>query len=628
MARVTLQEYCDEARELISSGAYEEAIAVCRHILQRYPKHIRTYQILGEACLEMGEFEEATDIFKRILERADPENFVAHAGLGILCEEKGQIAEAIWYVERAFEVAPNNEEIRNALRRLYAKRDGTQQTRIKMNKAALARLYARGGQYRQAIEGFRALLGVEANRDRMDLKVALAETLWRDGRREQAAELARDILQTSPDCLKAILLLSMMEFEKGRDDQGSVILAKARGLDPENRAAQALFGESSLLPPSAVKITRIEEAQEAQVAPFEGGEAAVGIAEEGAAVVPVAEEPAIAEEEAEVEAVLTEVAEAEVPPAEEEAAAVAVAEEEGIPEEELEAEAMPTEVAEAEVPPAEEEAAVVAVAGEAVIPEEELEAEAMRMEVAEEEAAPTAVAEEEVILEDELEAEAMPTEVTKEEAAEVAVEEEEVIPEKEQEAEAVPGEVAEEELKAETMPSEVAEKEAAEVAVAEEEVTPEKVLEAEAMSTQVAEPAVPLAEEEARDVAVPEEGVSREEARLASAAIAPAPLSDVERYKLRLEQRPKDDETRLALARAYREQEQMTPALEQYSILKRAKSELLSEVISDMETVVASRPDNLEAHELLADLYVKDTQLQKAVDRYRWILRRLDERST
>jgi tetratricopeptide (TPR) repeat protein len=591
MARVTLQEYCDEARELISSGAYEEAIAVCRHILQRYPKHIRTYQILGEACLEMGEFEEATDIFKRILERADPENFVAHAGLGILCEEKGQIAEAIWYVERAFEVAPNNEEIRNALRRLYAKRDGAQQTRIKMNKAALARLYARGGQYRQAIEGFRALLGVEANRDRMDLKVALAETLWRDGRLEQAAEMARDILQTSPDCLKAILLLGMIEFDKGRDDQGSAILTKARGLDPENRAAQALFGESSLLPPSAVKITRIEEAQEAQAVPFEVGQAAVGIAEEGAGVVPVAEEPAIAEEEAEVEAVLT-------------------------------------EVAEAEVPPAEEEAAVVAVAGEAVIPEEELEAEAMRMEVAEEEAAPTAVAEEEVILEDELEAEAMPTEVTKEEAAEVAVEEEEVIPEKEQEAEAVPGEIAEEELKAETMPSEVAEKEAAEVAVAEEEVTPEKVLEAEAMSTQVAEPAVPLAEEEARDVAVPEEGVSREEARLASAAIAPAPLSDVERYKLRLEQRPKDDETRLALARAYREQEQMTPALEQYSILKRAKSELLSEVISDMETVVASRPDNLEAHELLADLYVKDTQLQKAVDRYRWILRRLDERST
>ena len=607
MARVTLQEYCDEARELISSGAYEEAIAICRHILQRYPKHIRTYQILGEACLEMGEFEEATDVFKRILERADPENFVAHAGLGILCEEQGQIAEAIWYVERAFEVAPNNEEIRNALRRLYAKRDGTQQTRIKMNKAALARLYARGGQYRQAIEGFRALLGVEANRDRMDLKVALAETLWRDGRLEQAAEMARDILQTSPDCLKAILLLGMIEFDKGRDDQGSVILTTARSLDPENRAAQALFGESSLLPPSAVKITRIEEAQEAQAAqaaPFEAGQAAVGMAEE----------------EAEVEAVLTEVAEAEVPPAEEEAAAVPVAEEEVIPEEELEAEAMPMEVGE-------EEAAAAGVPEEAAVLEEELEAGGMPSEIVEKEAAPAAVAEEEVILEEELEAEAMPTEVTEEEAAEVAVEEEEVIPEKEQ-AEAVPGEIAEEELKAETMPSEVAEKEAAEVAVAEEEVTPEKVLEAEAMSTQVAEPAVPLAEEEARDVAVPREEVSREEATLAAAAISPAPLSDVERYKLRLEQRPKDDETRLALARAYRDQEQMTPALEQYSILKRAKSGLLLEVISDMETVVASRPDNLEAHELLADLYVKDRQLQKAVDRYRWILRRLDERST
>jgi len=101
----------------------------------------------------------------------------------------------------------------------------------------------------------------------------------------------------------------------------------------------------------------------------------------------------------------------------------------------------------------------------------------------------------------------------------------------------------------------------------------------------------------------------------------------VERYKLQLEQQPKDDETRLALARAYRDQEQMKLALEQYTILKRGRAKLLSEVIQDMETMVASRPDNLEAHELLADLYVKDGQLQQAVDRYRWILQRLDERT-
>lgn len=522
MARVTLQEYLDEARERISAGAYEEAIAICRHILERYPKHIKTYQILGEACLEKGDFEEATDIFKRLLEHADPENFVAHAGLGILSEEKGQIAEAIWYIERAFEMASNNEEVRSALRGLYGKRDGTEPTRIKLNKAALARLYARGGQYRQAIEGFRGLLELEP--DRLDLKVALAETLWRDGRREQAAETAREILQTSPDCLRAILLLGMIQIEKGRDDTGWAILANARSLDPENEAAQDLFGERSPLPPQTVKIPRIKKVLEAEAVPTELTEPAMPSAEEETAPAIAPEAEAGPEGELEVAAVPAGAVEPAIPSVEEGIAAVAVPEEEAIPEEELEAEEVPTEVAEPAIPSAEQEAELVAAPEEEAIPVEELEAEAV--------------------------------------------------------------------------------------------------------SAEVTEPALPSVEEEAVPAGAPEEEVSAEEVTLASAAaITPAPLSDVERYKLHLEQRPKNDEIRLALARAYRDQEQMKLALEQYGILKRAKSKLLSEAISDMETIVASRPDNLEAHELLADLYVKNGQLQRAVDRYRWVLQRLDERS-
>jgi hypothetical protein len=64
--------------------------------------------------------------------------------------------------------------------------------------------------------------------------------------------------------------------------------------------------------------------------------------------------------------------------------------------------------------------------------------------------------------------------------------------------------------------------------------------------------------------------------------------------------------------------------LEQYAKLLRSKPHILSEAIDDVATIVASRPDNLEAHELLADLYAKSGQLQEAVDRYRWLLRRLE----
>ena len=495
MARVTLQEYCDEARDLINAHAYDDAIAICRHILKRYPKHIRAYQILGEACLDKGELEEAIDIFKRLLDHADPENFVAYAGLGVAYEEKGQIPEAIWYMERAFELAPNNEEVRSALRRLYAKRDGKEPERIKYNKAAFARVYAKGGQYRQAIRDFRDLLESDIGRDRLDLKLSFAETLWRDGRREEAAATAREILQICPDCLKAILILGKVLLEKGRQEEAWAVLANARYLDPENKLAQALFGEQSPLPPQTIRIPRLEKKAEAEVSTAAMPETPVPL---------------------------------------------------GVIEEGVEAATIPEEALVETVPPGLE---------------------------------PVMTATEEPVAEEAL---------AKEAEAEVGTIEPGVPPVEEAPVAAPPAEAAEA-AQAEALP-----------------VSPE--------------PAPPVS------ALAPEETL--EETVLASAAaMAPSALALIERYKLQLEQRPQDDETRLALARAYLEQGQMKLALEQYTLLLHGKSRLLPEIIRDVETIVASRPDNLEAHELLADLYVKAGQLQKGLDRYRWILRRLEEKT-
>jgi len=102
---------------------------------------------------------------------------------------------------------------------------------------------------------------------------------------------------------------------------------------------------------------------------------------------------------------------------------------------------------------------------------------------------------------------------------------------------------------------------------------------------------------------------------------------ELEHFQAQLQQNPKDDSTRLSLARVYRDQEQIEQALEQYRVLTRAKPEVLSEAIVDMESIVASRPGNLAAHELLADLYTKNGQLQKALERYRWLLQQFEQKS-
>ena len=681
MVRVTLSEYHNQAREMINSGACDGALAICRHILKRYPKHIETYRLLGEACLENGELEEAADVFKRLL-NADPENFVAYAGLGVIHEKKGTLREAIWHMERAFELAPNNETIRDALRRLRVKRDGTQPTRIKLNKAALARMYARGSQYRQAIEEFQSLLELDPNR--MDTRIALAETLWRDARREEAARLAQEILETSPECLKAILLLGMIHLEKGHSRQAQETLAAARSLDPENRLARAFFGDQSPLPVQTVRIPRIREVSQAEPAPAEAEAheltTAPAVDQEDEAA-PAAEErstPPADEEPPPTEAMSTE---AELPaflviqPRAEEAMPTVEAEtvhtiSPAPPSDQEEPETIAV-YKETDVPPSEEEA----VPDEAVVieihadlaatqPTEEetdLTPSTDMIAVSDELAGPPSE-EEEIILDEAEVAADKEDEVTPyadliaipDALAEPPSEDEVIADEAEVPAEKDDAVVASADMI--TVPNELAEPPSEEEVIADEaEVSAEKDDEAAPSADTIPvydEPAGPSAEEElildeaevpteeegevtpsADMIAVPKESVvpsDKEEAvpeELESGeAIAAAPLSDVERYQLQLERKPKDNSIRLALARAYRDQEKVKLALEQYGALVRAKSSLLAQAVADVEGIIASRPDNLEAHELLADLYAKSGQLPKAVDRLRWIQQRLEQK--
>ncbi len=256
MAEITLREYCDQARKLIRDESYDRAIAICRHILKHYPKHLRSYRLMGEASLERGDYVEAANLFKRVLS-ADMEDVVVYAGLGIVYDEEGAVDEAIWQLERAFELTPGNAEIRRELQRLYALRDGEAPPKLKLTPAALGRLYLREGLYQRAIDEFRGVL--EEDPDRVDIQVTLAQALWWNEQRREAAELCGEILEQFPNCLKANLILGEILFNSDRQDEGRALFDTAQAMDPENIVANELFGDHSPLPLETVGVPRLDE---------------------------------------------------------------------------------------------------------------------------------------------------------------------------------------------------------------------------------------------------------------------------------------------------------------------------------------------------------------------------------
>ena len=256
MAEIALSKYCDQAKELIRTDSYNQAIAICRHILKHYPQYVSAYRLLGEACLEKGDYVEAANFFKRVL-GADMEDMVVYVGLGIIFDEQGALDEAIWQLERAFELSPGNAEIRKELQRLYGERDGSAPPKLRLTPTALGRLYLREELYQRAIDEFRDVL--DEDPDRVDTQVALAQALWWTGQKQEAAAVCEAILEQYPNCLKANLILGEILLSGDREEEGQALLETAQTLDPENSVAESLFRDKSPLPVKAVSVPRLDD---------------------------------------------------------------------------------------------------------------------------------------------------------------------------------------------------------------------------------------------------------------------------------------------------------------------------------------------------------------------------------
>src|SRR5512147_897152 len=196
MAKISLRAYNHEIESMIEQGQrLDEAVAHCRHILIAFPKHLDTYRLLGKAYLEAKRHDQAVDIFRRVLVAA-PEDFVSHVGMSIIADDKSRLDDAIWHMERAFEVQPSNAAIQGELQRLFGRRDGVEPPKIRLTRGALAHMYVQGELYTQAISEIRAVLAHD--KGRTDMQVLLARAYLRNGQKAEASDACSALLSVSP----------------------------------------------------------------------------------------------------------------------------------------------------------------------------------------------------------------------------------------------------------------------------------------------------------------------------------------------------------------------------------------------------------------------------------------------
>jgi competence ComEA-like helix-hairpin-helix protein len=255
MAKISLRVYNREIEKLIETGQTEEAIAHCRYILQIYPKHIYTYRLLGKAYLESQRYGDASDILQRVLS-AIPDDFVSHVGMSIIREDEGNLDAAIWHMERSFEIQPSNAAIQEELRRLYGKRDGLEPPKIHLTRGALARMYAKGNLFPQAIAELRTILAEDPQRP--EIQVLLARMYANSGQRVEAVETCNAILSKLPFCLEANLILADILANSERAAEAASYRQRVQAIDPYMTFVTTLTFSSDQVPDNAVLVDRFE----------------------------------------------------------------------------------------------------------------------------------------------------------------------------------------------------------------------------------------------------------------------------------------------------------------------------------------------------------------------------------
>jgi tetratricopeptide (TPR) repeat protein len=237
MAQVTLREYLQETEDAISAERVDDALTHCQTILAQFPESLEAQRLIGEVYLALERLSDAQQNFDWVLTN-DPENVVAYCDRALISEHMSDYDTALDCYQQAYELSRGNSHIRQEFNQLSAKAG---QQGFMLSRAGLARLYMRGDLLTQAMQEWEVVLAVSP--ERLDARTGLLETYWREGLYDRVEQLATQILQDVPGCLKALLLLAYVTAAKNMQ-KAQELLQRAEVLDPDSTMAQELFSDA------------------------------------------------------------------------------------------------------------------------------------------------------------------------------------------------------------------------------------------------------------------------------------------------------------------------------------------------------------------------------------------------
>ncbi|MEI6046364.1 MAG: tetratricopeptide repeat protein, partial [Chloroflexota bacterium] len=201
---LTFEEVVNQAKEALASNNLDYATAFCHALFNSYPGALEATRLLGKVYLKKHLLSEADQLFDYLL-TVNPHDIESYWIRGFIAGKGGNLDQAITYYERAFELDPDNGQLRSGLLRLYQLHSGYNQSKVRLTRIGLANYRLRMGLYQEAIQEYTLILSKTPHR--LDVQVWLMEAYWRKGDYTKAASLAQELLVYYPRLIKANLVL-------------------------------------------------------------------------------------------------------------------------------------------------------------------------------------------------------------------------------------------------------------------------------------------------------------------------------------------------------------------------------------------------------------------------------------
>ncbi len=253
----TLEEVRQQAKAALAAGDHQQAVALAHLIRRHFPEDYQTQRLLGRAYLGTYQLGRAEGAFRAVLD-VDPEDAVAWSALGIIAEEKGDLADALDALQRALDVDFDNREIAEELARLRSQSRHTRPAGPLSSVHSTARRFLKEGSYESAIPWLQDALRLEPGA--AEVAVALARALWLSARPREAEAVAREVLVEHPNCLIALGIVAGSAIST-RGEDASPVLARTAALNPGNGVARDLFAQAGLDFPEREEELEIPDAE-------------------------------------------------------------------------------------------------------------------------------------------------------------------------------------------------------------------------------------------------------------------------------------------------------------------------------------------------------------------------------